>query len=276
MAVLVEPIKEKRFRLGPVCTSPYPAHMHEAVEIIILRKGHMSMTVNGALFTMEPNMIMVIFPGMIHSYESASEDAEGLFVGLSPGLIDEFHQTLITFWPVFPLLNICECPEETETAIHHLEGYAKQDENHPLAQAYIHLLLGCLLMSLELAPSAELNQDSMMYKILYYIQQHAKENLSLDSVAKEMGIGRSHLSHLLSQKLHIHFRQFLNTIRIEKACQMLQDPTRSIKEVCFECGYESTRTFHRAFMEEQKMTPGEYRDKMANGWVSVVRTYPEI
>ena len=57
---------------------------------------------------------------------------------------------------------------------------------------------------------------------------------------------------------------------------MLQDPTRSIKEVCFECGYESTRNFHRAFMEEQKMTPGEYRDKMAQGWVSVVRTYSEM
>ena len=40
----------------------------------------------------------------------------------------------------------------------------------------------------------------------------------------------------------------------------------SIKEVCYETGFESTRTFHRAFLEEQKMTPGEYRERMRNGW----------
>ena len=34
MAVFVEPIKDKRFVIRPACTNPYPAHMHDAVEIV--------------------------------------------------------------------------------------------------------------------------------------------------------------------------------------------------------------------------------------------------
>ena len=266
MTVLVEKRKQKRLSVAPICKTPYPAHMHDPAEIVILRRGHMNMAVNGTTYAMESDMAMVIFPGMIHSYESVSEDADGLFVGFTPELMDEFYHTLLTQWPVVPLVKLSECPEETEEAVQKLEQYSARDNGHPLLQAYAHLLVACLLMKLELVPSEDLNKENLMYRATTYIQQHSAENLTLDSVAKALGVGRSHLSHLFSQKMDLHFRTFLNTIRVEKACKLLQDQSMSIKEVCFECGFESTRTFHRAFLEKQKMTPGEYRERMQKGW----------
>ena len=265
MAILIEERKHSRFTVGPMCVVPYPAHMHDPVEIVILRRGHAIMTVNGTPYSMEPNTLMFIFPGMVHSYESVSEDAAGLFVGFTPDTLDEFHSTLINMWPVNPLVRISDYPQDLEEAIRKLETYADRKREYPLMRAYIHLLAACLFTQLELVPSSEVNRNSFMYKVLLYIQQHSDENLSLDAVAKEMGVGRSHLSHLFSQKLHINFRKFLNTIRVEKACNLLQDSLLSIKEVCYQCGFESTRTFHRVFLEEQKMTPGDYRERMQQG-----------
>ena len=265
MAVLVEERKQKRFTIGPMCPSAYPAHMHDPVETVIVRKGYVNMTVNGTAYVLEPNTVMVVFPGMIHSYDFVSEGAEGLFVGFTPESIDEFRSSLINMWPVVPLVKMSECPKEIEEAVSKLEQLSVQEGPRPLLLAYIHLLVACLFTKLELLPSSELNKDKFMYKVMYYIQQHSDENLSLETVAKEMGIGRSHLSHLFSQKLNLNFRRFLNTIRVEKACILLQDSPMSIKEVCYECGFESTRTFHRAFLEEQKMTPGEFRERMRKG-----------
>ena len=262
MAVYVEERKKSRFRVGPICGNPYPAHMHDPVEIAIVRKGYVNMTVNGTSYAMEPNTVMIVFPGMIHSYDSVSEDVEGLFVGFTPDSIGEFRNTLITMWPLVPMVKMSDCPDEVEEAVRKLEGYSDREGPFPLMLSYIHLLVACLFTRLELTPSTNVNRDNFMYKVLYYIQQHSQENLTLDSVAKEMGVGRSHLSHLFSQKLNINFRRFLNTIRIEKACELLQDSPMSIKEVCYECGFENTRTFHRAFLDEQKMTPGEYRERM--------------
>lgn len=269
MAVLVEERKQKRFTIGPMCPNAYPAHMHDPVEMVIVRKGYVNMTVNGTAYVLEPNTVMMVFPGMIHSYDFVSEGAEGLFVGFTPESIDEFRSSLINLWPVVPMVKMSECPPEIEEVVSKLEQLSVQEGPRPLLLAYIHLLVSCVFTRLELLPSSELNKDNFMYKVMYYIQQHSGENLSLDSVAKEMGVGRSHLSHLFSQKLNLNFRRFLNTIRVEKACILLQDSPMSIKEVCYECGFESTRTFHRAFLEEQKMTPGEYRERMRHGWATI-------
>ncbi len=117
MAVQVEARKKARFRVGPLCTSPSPAHMHDPVEIAIVRRGHVNITVNGTAYAMGPNTAMIIFPGMIHSYNNASEDAAGLFVGFTPDVINEFRNALINMWPVVPMLKICNCPAETEEAM---------------------------------------------------------------------------------------------------------------------------------------------------------------
>ena len=268
MSVLIEPVKEKRFVLGQIYTNPYPAHLHDALEILILRRGYMNITVNGTHYMLKPDTIATVFPGIIHSYESISEDAKGLVVDINPSSIAEFRKLLNSQVPVKPVIQILDCEKEITGAISKLEKYACEEELYPLAPAYIHLLLACVFMHQQFVPSDEKNRGSLECRVMQYIQVHSRENLSLDSVAKEMGIGRSHLSHLFSQKLNIHFRQFLNTIRIEKACQLLHDPSKSIKEVCFECGFTSTRTFHRAFMAEQKMTPLEYREKIANTWLT--------
>ena len=265
MAVQIEGKKRSKFRVGPVCTNPYPAHMHDPVEMAIVRKGHLMMTVNGITYNLEPNTLIIVFPGVVHSYESASEDAAGLFVGFSTDSIAEYRNTLATMWPVVPKVWLKDCPPEVEEAIEKLEGYSGREGSFPLMLAYIHVLVSCVFTQLKLVPADEVNRDNFAYRVMSYIQQHSNENLTQESVAREMGVGRSYLSRLFSQKMNVNFRRFLNTIRIEKACTLLQDTKLTSKEVCYECGFENTRTFHRVFLEEQKMTPGEFRERMRKG-----------
>ena len=265
MAVLFEKRKERRYVVGPANVNPYPVHLHDAVEIVIIRKGFLDMTVNGKEYRLEPDSALMIFPVMTHSYEGASEDADGLFVGFTPGVMDEFHSALVSQWPADPLIKIEAADEDLRYAIEKLSSFSGRKETHPLTLAYIHLLVAGMFMKLELIPASGQIGDSFMHEVLNYIQQHSDEDLSLDAVAKGTGVGKSCISHLFSQKLKINFRRFLNAIRVEKACILLEDPERSIKEVCYECGFESTRTFHRVFLEEQKMTPREYRERKRQG-----------
>ena len=265
MPVMFEKRKQKRYVVDPINKYPYPAHIHDAVEIVVLRKGYMNITVNGQPYILESDNILAVFPRMVHSYEYTSEDADGVFIAFTPGVIDEFHTALTTLWPVAPITRIEEDDAELERAVQRLEVFSKAESGHPLLLAYLHLFMACLLMKLDLVPSSELHGNSLMYEVTDYIQEHSAENLSLESVAKAVGVGKSHLSHLFSQKLKINFRRYLNTIRVEKACILLQESENSIKQVCFECGFDSTRTFHRVFLEEQKMTPGEYRERMKKG-----------
>lgn len=265
MAAFFEKRKESRYIVGPANVYPYPAHLHDAVEIVILHRGYIDMTVNGNPYRLVPDSVMMVFPEMVHSYEGASEDAEGLFVGFVPGVVEEFNTALCSLWPANPLLEINASDEDLKYAVEKLRSFSSMKDIHPLTVAYIHLLVSCLFMKLDLISASELQVDSFMHDVLNYVHQHSSENLSLETVAKGMGVGKSYVSHLFSQRLKINFRRFLNAIRIEEACIMLHEPERSIKEICYECGFENTRTFHRAFLEEQKMTPSEYRDRIKKG-----------
>ena len=60
MAVLIEERKQKRFTVGPMCPNPYPAHMHDPVETVIVRKGYINMTVNNVSYLLEPNTVMIV------------------------------------------------------------------------------------------------------------------------------------------------------------------------------------------------------------------------
>ena len=96
-------------------------------------------------------------------------------------------------------------------------------------------------------------------QVLEYIAEHYREDITLESVARELGISRSHLSHIFSEQLNVNFRRYINTLRIDQASFLLQDTAMTVTEIGYACGYNNLRTFHRAFQNERGMQPGEFR-----------------
>ncbi|MCI8713387.1 MAG: helix-turn-helix transcriptional regulator [Ruminococcus sp.] len=53
--------------------------------------------------------------------------------------------------------------------------------------------------------------------------------------------------------------QYLIAYRVEWSKEMLEDTTKSVMEICFECGFENVSYFIRRFKQVTGMTPGEWR-----------------
>jgi len=87
--------------------------------------------------------------------------------------------------------------------------------------------------------------------------------LKFEAFAKQVGVGQSGLRKHINQELgHRHFRNFLNTWRIEAAKKMLSDPKRSkdkITTIAFDSGFASLASFNRAFSAHQHQSPSAYR-----------------
>mgnify|MGYP003307241115 CR=1 FL=1 len=54
----------------------------------------------------------------------------------------------------------------------------------------------------------------------------------------------------------------INALRIDRACFLLRDPSYSISQIAYLCGYGNPRTFHRAFLSQCHMPPKQYRARM--------------
>lgn len=254
--------------VGKMCTFYFPVHIHEVVEIVYVQAGNLTVNLNGEERMLLPGDCAVAFPEVVHGYEHASENAEGLCVAFLPKVLNEFNTVLHTMRPAIPVIRIAEDDEEIHYVLRKLKALseANDESQEPVLLAYVHLFTACLFQRMVLQPMNRTSDTGLIHDVLQYISQHYRENLTLESTSHALGISNSHLSHLFSQQLHINFRRYLNVLRIEHACLLLQDPHISIAEIAEACGYECSRTFHRAFMEEYRMKPNEYRAQNVRGW----------
>ena len=245
--------------VGRICDHPFPSHVHDVVEIVCLLEGSMTMTIGGKQLSLFPGDISVAFPVIPHSYDEVSEDARGLSLIFQPDTIMEFYHTFRTMQPVHPLLLGQDKAPELEPIIHAMLKVTAKGQSTPLKLGYLHLFLSYLFSCLPLISGSRNPHSTMSYQVLQYISEHFTESLTLENTAHALGISRIHLSHIFSQQLHINFRQYINTLRIDRARTLLRNPSYSISQVAYQCGYSNQRTFHRAFMTQCGTTPSQFR-----------------
>ena len=83
--------------------------------------------------------------------------------------------------------------------------------------------------------------------------------LSLLTLEKELHISKYYISHLFSDRLGISFSDYINSIRVSHACRCLMQTDMSVTEIADFVGFNTSRTFNRAFIRHMGMPPSEYR-----------------
>lgn len=94
------------------------------------------------------------------------------------------------------------------------------------------------------------------------MQQHRYRDadLSLPTLAQELGLGAHQLSELLNTRLGKGFARYLREQRVAAAQRMLlAEPGASVLSVGLGVGFSSQSNFYEAFREVEGGTPGQYR-----------------
>jgi len=92
----------------------------------------------------------------------------------------------------------------------------------------------------------------------------ADEDLSLASLADELGISSHQLSEILNREIGKNFNTFVNEYRVKEAKQyLLDEPDRSILSIGVAVGFNSATTFNAVFGRMTGMTPGKYRKSIS-------------
>ena len=101
------------------------------------------------------------------------------------------------------------------------------------------------------------HEDETVYKLVDYMEKHCTENLKLETVAEALFVSKFTLSRIFSSRLGTCFNDYLNSLRIKYALELL-DKGIKISNAAFESGFNNLRTFNRAFIKTTKITPSEY------------------
>ena len=99
-----------------------------------------------------------------------------------------------------------------------------------------------------------------------------KEKLYLDSelrmvnVADQIGYSTNMLSQIINEKYGKNFNQFINDHRLEEAEELLRSTSDySIKNICYEVGFNNKATFYTSFKKKYHCTPLEFKQQQVSG-----------
>ena len=112
---------------------------------------------------------------------------------------------------------------------------------------------------MQIAPPLQTNYFIEIAK--EFIAEHYTENISLTDVAEAAGISSGYLSTMFTQHEKCGFVDYLNKVRIERACCYLEQKELKNYEIAYKTGFRDEKYFSKVFKKIMGMTPREYRNK---------------
>ncbi len=96
-------------------------------------------------------------------------------------------------------------------------------------------------------------------QILHYIQENFRKDISVANLSEQFQITPNYLSTLLKKRLGMKFTDYLNSLRLSYAKELLVSSKLSVREITEKAGYYSQSYFTKLFLEKEGCTPAEYR-----------------
>lgn len=95
-----------------------------------------------------------------------------------------------------------------------------------------------------------------------YIEQNYDKKLTLQEVADHSYVSQWHLSKLINKHTDSSFYDLLNSVRIEKAKELLADPSLKIGDIVEKVGFSDSAHFARVFKKYVGVSANEYRNSL--------------
>ena len=252
----------------------FQEHDHHFFELVYVTSGTAEHTLNGSRSILKPNDFFFIDLGSYHSFEHA-KNLELINCLFLPEFIDEtlqgcdsldalLHSSMIRYsrltvgqtWAdrifhdesgkIGTLLS--EMVDEYEN---------KQFGSNEIFRCHLkEILIFTLRM---LVQPAKAYSDSIINEVISFVNKHYHKPLTLQTFCNQKHYNLSYISRRFKQETGMTFREYVQKIRIEKACELLVGSDMTVSEIARAVGYDDIQFFHSVFKRLLHMTPKEYK-----------------
>ncbi len=98
-------------------------------------------------------------------------------------------------------------------------------------------------------------------KVKLFIDENFTFDLSREGLASSVNMSVSSLGKAFKHVTGKTIRDYLNELRVEKSCKMLVESDMPVIDIAYQVGFESLRTYNRAFRKLMTCSPSEFRNR---------------
>jgi len=243
----------------------FGAHLHHHIELVYMIEGRVRAFADSKECIVCAGDVFIAFPNQIHQYQKI--DHEYYFVSIfPPDLCPEFHNIFKNKLPISPLIRNVSKNARILPLIESIVevNSEKKPFYDTLIKGYFLVLLSELFQMIQFE-EAKSSDANTIKEILSYCTDNYLKDIRLESISRALHISKYYISHLFSQKLHMGFNEYIGMLRISDACKLLLSQEKTITEVAYSVGFNSTRSFNRLFLKYTGVTPRQYKQQHYSG-----------
>jgi AraC-like DNA-binding protein len=256
-------------------------HRNEGIELTWLETGSLCFQIDNVNFILPPGSLTITRPWQPHKLGNPNIAAGKLHWLILDIGVRQPHQTWT--WPPWMVFTPSDLAELTEflrgneqpvwTANSDIARCFKQmtgcinsniEGNASKLMIYINELL---LNLLEMFRSQKVDLSTSLTTarrstdlFLIAIKDNLAEPWTLESMAEACGLGVTRFGHYCKEITNLSPMQFLNQIRIAKAAEtLIKEPTKSVTDIAFECGFSSSQYFATVFRQYYQCSPTAFK-----------------
>jgi AraC-like DNA-binding protein len=213
--------------------------------------------------------VIMLFPDVWHRYRPSLETGwTEHWVSLGGDLLFQWQDRGL-FNVDRPVTKIKD-PQSTINQYQHVIDFVTQhpEQDAPLLTAHAMAIIASALERAQTSvdglgepEEADESLDPIVAQALRMIWNHSHQRVSIDMIAKKIGVNRRTLERRFRDRLGRTLLQELVACRLQRAKRLLGETKVPIKYVAYAAGFSSLSNLCKVFKREIGRTPGEYRER---------------
>lgn len=255
-------------------------HRHTAFEISIIENGHGLYRVGEKVYRFEPQDVFLFSTNEAHCITEVVDQLHVINLQFEPRFIwVPGHDTFdLRYLDVFFHRNeqFCHQLRHDDPQAHQIRSLLFQiDLEFRQKQDFYDMMVKNMLMTTlvlvrrNYAQWFEAGNSShkaplveQLSVVMQYIDDHLASDLSLEELAAQAHMSRSHFSALFKQLNGLSPWDFIVSRRISRAATLLRTTALPVTQIAIDCGFNTTANFNYAFRRQTNKTPTQYRKDM--------------
>ena len=247
-------------------------HSHPYTEIYLFCEGDVGMEIKGHLHPLRPGDVLVLPPGTEH--RAIVRSGNTVYRRFVFWLSEAFCEALRAESPDY--LYLFDYAREKSEYVYPMDPLEFNNLRSKLFQileelntdrfardTQIGLCVRELLLSLSRIvwlrknPQTKKETRSSYQIITDYIAEHLDDDLSLDTLSRDLYLSKYYIAHLFQENTGLSLHQYITKKRLS-ACVEAMQGGESIGMCCAQFGFLNYSSFYRAFLKEYGCSPSVY------------------
>lgn len=256
-----------------VTIEEYPLHWHNAIEIVYVVSGSVSITISNETYEIDENEIEIINVDEDHRIFSNDKNNKVLIFYIDPNFFEKYYNDIRN---MFFYTNTTDDNAQNSEEYDELRTFLsiilceiiqkKDDYNKKVENTLVELLYDLInnfnYLMYEQEELKDNNENLERYhRIAKYIFNDYDSNITLQDIADKEFLSPYYLSHEIKYATGHSFTELINLTRIQESVKLLLDSEKTISEISEDVGFSHARYFNKNFKIYYKTTPANYRKK---------------